>query len=93
MKSIVFFFLLLLFAVATSENILNGWYNLTGVHEDEVIWGSLAPMMKKNTLTYPVLKKNRPFCDSSRGSCTGIANAAYSKCTPYHRCKRGITGP
>ncbi|CAL9221643.1 unnamed protein product [Arabidopsis halleri] len=58
MKSIVFFFLLLLFAVATSDNVINDWSNLTAVHEDEVIWSSFAPMMKGGSsyITYPVLR-------------------------------------
>lgn len=91
MKSIVFFFLLLLFAVATSENVINGWYNLTGVHEDEMIWGSqLAPMMKdQNTIGYHSLQRGvtcAPEC---------IGDVKYGNkpriCSIYDRCKRGVS--
>ncbi|KAF2618703.1 hypothetical protein F2Q68_00041383 [Brassica cretica] len=61
MKSIAFFVLLLL-AVATSGNMLNGWQNLTGVHEDgeEVIWVSLVPD-KKNYITHHTLNRQPAF--------------------------------
>ncbi|KAL9281682.1 hypothetical protein AtEden1_Chr5g0122731 [Arabidopsis thaliana] len=87
MMSIVFFFLLLLFAVATSDNVINGWYNLTAVHDDEVIWSSFAaPMMKGGSsyITYPVLRPQQA-CNP----CSGAVKYAKKKnCLVYTRCKR-----
>ncbi|CAH8358320.1 unnamed protein product [Eruca vesicaria subsp. sativa] len=92
MKSIVFFVLLLL-AVATSGNMLNGWQNLTGVHEDsgEVIWVSLVPI-KKDYLLYRTPDR-QPVCISSKDHlCTPIYSQKNSECTIYNRCKHGYTG-
>lgn len=91
MKSIVFFLLSLL-AVGTSENAINGWYNFTDVHEEEVIWESLAPM-KKEHLTYKILQRQNT-CGSSRNDpCTGVYNGKkYSTCPVYTRCKRLVSG-
>lgn len=90
MKSIVFFFLLLL-VVATSENVRNGWYNLTGLHEDEWIWDSLGPM--KEYLTYNVLQGQKICGSSMTDPCTGTVNGKkYGTCRIYTRCKRLIVG-
>ncbi|CAF2046847.1 hypothetical protein BRARA_I03505 [Brassica rapa] len=92
MKSIAFSVLLLL-AVATSGNMLNGWQNLTGVHEDgeEVIWVSLV-LDQKNYITYPALNRP-PVCKSSMNHlCTPIYSQQNSQCTIYNRCKHGSTG-
>ncbi|KAG2329303.1 hypothetical protein Bca52824_000483 [Brassica carinata] len=62
--------------------MLNGWQNLTGVHEDgeEVIWVSLV-LDKKNYITYHTLNRQPVFYSQKN-----------SECTIYHRCKHGYMG-
>lgn len=92
MKSIVVFLLLLL-AVATSGQMINGWGNLTYVHDDdwkaEAIWDSLAATNPK-TLGYGSLHR-QPVCRATRyNKCLGVANKKPKACFDYNRCKRAV---
>ncbi|KAF8098419.1 hypothetical protein N665_0267s0004 [Sinapis alba] len=88
MKSIVL--LLLLFAVSTSGNKMYSWQNLTGVHEDEGIWDSLAPNNGRKYI-FPNTFKPEKTCGDKAGACTGNVNGMkFSKCVTYDRCKRMI---
>lgn len=83
MKTIVL--LLLLHAVSTSGNKMYSWQNLTGVHEDEGIWDSLAPN-KDPYITHVALQPGKTC-----GTCTGTANGIkFNDCSLYHRCKRMV---
>ncbi|CAH8337093.1 unnamed protein product [Eruca vesicaria subsp. sativa] len=87
MKSIVL--LLLLLVVSTSGNKMYSWQNLTGVHQDEGIWDSLAQV----NYIFPITIQPQKTCGGKAGACTGNVNGMkYSKCVTYDRCKRLMMG-